>query len=140
MDKLKTEPSEWQAANARNTLRLGGWTVAWLATLALAAFGPRVIWDYQTLPTIAAVLVNLGVGAVMILMTVRHMKGLDELQQKIMIEAAALSLGAGLVFGSSYELLEDIKLIPFEPEISHLMMLMALAYMVGIVIGQRRYR
>jgi hypothetical protein len=32
------------------------------------------------------------------------------------------------VFGVSYEMLEDIKLITFEPEISHLHLLMCLTY------------
>ena len=52
----------------------------------------------------------------------------------------ALTLGVGLVIGSSYELLEDIKLIPFEPEISHLIILMSLTYCVGIILGNRRYQ
>ena len=49
-------------------------------------------------------------------------------------------VGIGLVLGISYELLEDIKLITFEPEISHLLMIIAVAYMAGIIIGQRRYK
>ena len=49
----------------------------------------------------------------------------------------ALSLGIGLVLGCSYEMLEDIKLIPFEPEIpfKHLIILMSLTYVVGTVLG-----
>ncbi len=51
-----------------------------------------------------------------------------------------MALGVGLVVGVSYELLEDIKLITFEPEISHLILLMCLTYGVGIILGNRRYR
>jgi hypothetical protein len=36
--------------------------------------------------------------------------------------------------------LEDIKLISFEPEISHLIILMSLTYMIGNIIGNRRYK
>ena len=46
----------------------------------------------------------------------------------------SLSLGIGLVLGCSYEMLEDIKLIPFEPEISHLLILMSLTYVVGTAL------
>ncbi len=52
----------------------------------------------------------------------------------------ALTLGVGLVVGVSYELLEDIKLITFEPEISHLILLMCLTYCIGIIVGNRRYQ
>jgi hypothetical protein len=70
----------------------------------------------------------------------QYLLGLDELQRKIQLDAIALTLGVGLVIGSSYELLEDIKLIPFEPEISHLIILMSLTYWVGVILGNRRYQ
>jgi hypothetical protein len=66
--------------------------------------------------------------------------GLDELQRKIHLDAMALSLGIGLVFGSSYEMLEDIKLIPFQPEIPHLIIVMYLTYAIGAILGNRRYQ
>ena len=59
----------------------------------------------------------------MILTNKRYLNGLDELMRKIQLEAMAISLGVGLVCGLSYELLEDIKLITFEPEVSHLIIL-----------------
>ena len=76
----------------------------------------------------------------MILATKRHIHGLDELQQKIFLDASALSLGVGLVFGIAYEQLEDIKLISFEPEISHLIILMTLTFLAGTIAGHRKYR
>jgi hypothetical protein len=106
----------------------------------LATFGPKFFWEFNTPLTILGVLINLGIGFGMILANKRHLNGLDELMRKIQLEAMAFSLGAGLVCGLSYELLEDIKLITFEPEISHLIILMALTYMVGVIAGNRRYK
>ena len=104
------------------------------------ALGPKFFWEFNTPITILGVLINLGIGFGMILANKRHLNGLDELMRKIQIEAMAISLGVGLVCGLSYELLEDIKLISFEPEISHLIILMSLTYMIGIIIGNRRYK
>ena len=140
MNELKTNPSNWAAGNSRNTARLAYWTLAWLATTALATFGPRLIWDFDTLLTILGVLINLGVGFGMIIATRRHLRGLDEMQQKIFLDAGVLSLGVGLVCGLAYELLEDIKLISFEPEISHLVILMCLTFIAGMIAGHRKYR
>ena len=70
----------------------------------------------------------------------QYLLGLDELQRKIQLDAMALTLGVGMVVGVSYELLEDIKLITFEPEISHLILLMCLTYCIGIILGNRRYQ
>jgi len=140
MSKQTTDPGNWVTSGAKNTARLGYWTAAWVASVAITAFGPKLIWDFDTLLTLLAVLLNLGVGLGMIMANKRHLQGLDEMQQKIFLDAGALSLGVGLVCGISYELLEDIKLISFEPEISHLVILMSLTFMAGMIAGHRKYR
>lgn len=140
MSDSKTSSNDWAANSKRNTTRLAYWTFAWVATMAVASFGPKFIWDYATLPTIVAVLANLGIGLGMIVANRRYLQGLDELHQKIFLDTCALTLGIGLVFGLSYELLEDIRLIGFEPQISHLVMLMSATFLAGTIVGHRKYR
>ncbi|OUS30043.1 hypothetical protein A9Q98_05460 [Thalassotalea sp. 42_200_T64] len=140
MNKHTTNGKDWQTTTAKNTVHLLGWTLSWVLTIALSAFGPKFLWDFNTVLSIIAVLLNIGVGIGMILANRKHLKGLDEMMQQIQLNAMALSLGVGLVFGISYEQLEDIKLITFEPEITHLIMLMTAAYMTGIVLGHRKYK
>lgn len=140
MNDSKTGTNDWAASTAKNTARLKYWSIAWVATMAITAFGPKYIWDFATWSTILAVLVNLGVGLGMIVANKRYLRGLDELHQKIFLDAGALTLGVGLVCGLSYELLEDIKLITFEPEISHLVLLMCLTFLIGMVAGHRKYQ
>ena len=140
MSDLKSDSNGWAASNAKNTARLGYWTAAWVVTMAVAAFGPKLIWDFDTVLTILAVLINLGVGFGMVVANKRYLQGQDEMHQKIFLDAGALTLGVGLVCGLSYELLDDIKLIPFEPEISHLVILMCLTFVAGMIAGHRRYR
>ncbi|MBT4623599.1 MAG: hypothetical protein HOB97_06060 [Verrucomicrobia bacterium] len=124
----------------KNTKRLFIWSVVWVLATAGVAFGPKNLWNFNTLPTILGVLIHIGIGFGMIRVFKQYLLELDELQRKIQLDAMALSLGIGLVLGSSYELLEDIKLIPFEPEISHLILLMCLTYCIGIILGNRRYQ
>jgi hypothetical protein len=140
MNDLKTGSDDWAASNRRNTLHLGYWTFAWVASMAVATFGPKLVWNYATLPTIAAVLVNLGVGLGMILANRQYLRGLDELHQKIFLDAGALTLGVGLVCGLSYELLEDIRLIAFEPEFAHVVILMSVTFLAGMIAGHRKYQ
>ena len=138
--KIINDMCDITAQTKKNTLRLFFWTGAWVLATAGAAFGPRFLWDFNTLPTVLGVLVHIGIGFGMIRMFRQYLLGLDELQRKIQLDAMGLSLGVGIVVGSSYELLEDIKLITFEPEISHLIILMCLTYCVGIILGNRRYQ
>ena len=140
MEKLMNESSDLTTRTKINTVQLGLWTGVWVLTTALAAFGPKFFWEFNTPLTILGVLINLGIGFGMILANKRYLNGLDELMRKIQLEAMAFSLGVGLVCGLSYELLEDIKLISFEPEISHLIMLMAITYIGGVLAGQRKFK
>ena len=140
MKKQTSATSHWEANTAKNGTRVKIWALAWVLTTALAAFGPKVFWDFHTGLTILGVLINVGVGFAMISATKRHLQAMDEMHQKIFRDAAVLSLGVGLVCASSYELLEDIKLITFQPEISHVIILMCLTFLIGMIAGHRKYR
>ena len=140
MKELKSDSGDWAASNSRNTTRLKYWTTAWVLSSALAAFGPKLIRNFHTGLTILGVVLTLAVGYGMIVAIKRHVEGLDEMHRKIFLDAGALTLGVGLVCGLSYELLEDVKLITFEPEISHLVLLMCLTFLTGLVMGHRKYQ
>jgi len=129
----------WDACNKRNTVRLAYWTGAWVLTLAVAVFGPLLVWGSQAL-TIGAILINVGAGAGMIVANKLHLDGLDELQRKIQLEAMALALGVGLVGGLAFSTADVTDVIPFDAEISFLVILISVAYMIGIFVGRRKYR
>lgn len=135
----KTDANDWAATVARNTVRLGYWTAAWVATMALATFGPIFLWS-DRVASLLAVLVNLAIGFGMILAHKRYLKGLDEMQQKIQLEAMGLSLGIGLVVGLAYSNLDAANVITSDAEIGFLVLLMGLTYSAGVIVGCRRYR
>jgi hypothetical protein len=130
----------WAARMIRTTLGLAAWTAAWVATLALAAMGPAALWNHASLPTLLAVAFNLLVGIGMLFANRRHLRELDELQRTIQLNAMALTLGAGLVGGMTWTLLDRYRLIGFEASVGHLVILMAAVYIVGCFVGLRRYR
>ena len=138
--EIITDTCDTTAQTKKNTLRLFFWSVAWVLATAGVAFGSKNLWNFNTWLTIIAVLIHIGLGLGMIRVFKQYLLGLDELQRKIQLDAMALSLGIGLVLGCSYEMLEDIKLIPFEPEIPHLIILMSLTYVVAAVLGHRKYQ
>ena len=108
--------------------------------MGIAAFAPKYAWEFNTLLSVIAVIVSLFFGFGMLLANRRYLRGLDEMQQRIMFDAMGLALGVGLVVGLSYELLEDIKLITFQPEIPHLVFVMCFTYLIGIVAGHRKFQ
>jgi hypothetical protein len=140
MSNTKHSESACEQHNNTYILQLALWTLAWLASTALLRFGAEYIWDYQPAYSITVLITHLALGLALIKVNIKHLANLDELQRKITMDAMGITLGIGLVAGIAYEQLEDIKLISFEPEINHLIMLMCITYIISILIGNRKYQ
>lgn len=137
MNKIQSHSN---AEAKKNAIRLNYWTIAWVISVGLLGLGPQLIWSFNTLSTIFAGLINVTVGIGMIMANIRFIKGQDEMQEKIFLEAAALTLGVTVVCGGSYQLWEDIKLISFEPQVWHLMCVIGLTFIIGITAVSRKYQ
>jgi len=135
----QSDPRDWKNANKQNTARLAKWTFAWVITMAIANFGPIYLWQQQAI-TALAIGINFIIGIGMIMANRRQLLGLDELQQKIQLHAMGLSIGVGLIVGLSYSNLDTTNLISGHAEISHLVIIMSLSYLVGIILGHRKYQ
>lgn len=135
-----TDPTGGFQANVkRQTVRLAWWTLAWLLSMALATFGPDYLWGGQQIFTVIAIGINLVIGFGMIVAIKNHLRSLDELHQKIHLDAMGLTLGVGLVVGLAYSNLDIGNVVAFDAEISHLVVLMSLTYLAAIILGTRKY-
>lgn len=140
MNELASKTSDWNARSRKSTRLLAYWTIAWTLSMAVAAFGPKFLWDFNAVFTTFSIVINLALGVGMIVANKRHMDGLDELQKKVALEAMALSLGVGIVFGLGLSLLEITQLLPLKVEIGHLVMLVGVTNLVAIIVLNRRYK
>lgn len=68
----------------------------------------------------------------------RFLSTADELMRKIQLDALALTVGVGVVSGFSYTLLESAGIVA-EAEAMTLIMVMVVAYIAAVVVGQRRF-
>ena len=78
------------AQTKKNTKRLFIWSVVWVLATFGAAFGPKNLWNFNTLLTIIAVLIHISIGLGMIRVFKQFFLGLDELQRKIHLDAMAI--------------------------------------------------
>ena len=140
MSTTPRDTGDWASRMIRNTLGLAAWTAAWGASVAVAAFGPEILWNEAPAPTLIAIAVTVLVGIGMLFANKRNLQGLDELQRSIQLQAMAWTLGAGLVGGVAWTMFARHDLVGFEAEIGHLVAFMGLVYMVGTVAGVLRYR
>jgi uncharacterized protein YacL len=140
MNDTPSHREGWQTNVRRQTRRLGYWTAAWLLTMAIANFGPKFFWDSNDLMTIAAIGLNLLIGIGMIVANKDHLRSLDEMHQKIQLEAMGLTLGIGLVVGLAYSNLDIANIVSFDAEIAHVVILMSLTYLATLITLTRKMR
>ena len=139
MNTATKKPEKLDGRMARSSKKVALWTFAWVVSLALLTFGPRFLWDYATIITLAITAINIGCGYKMILANKSHLADMDELKRTIQLNAMAVSLGASMVFGAVYGVMETIKIIDHSPNPSNILFVMAISYAIALFVGRRRY-
>ena len=123
----------------KQTIRLAVWTWSWVATLAIATFGPKYIWDDHTFLTISAIIVNFANGVAMIIANRKFFNNLDELQRKIHLESLAITLGLSVIAGITYSLLGTTNTILMDAGIGFLVGFVGITYLISLLINRKRY-
>ncbi len=123
----------------KGTKNLALWTLLWVASLALASFGPKFLWNENTTWSILAIVTNTAFGAGMIWANIRYLSVLDELQKKIQLDAMGIALGVGVVGGLSYSVTDIANVISSDAEIGFLVILISISYMIALLVGKKRY-
>ncbi|NCP66644.1 MAG: hypothetical protein GW836_18685 [Paraglaciecola sp.] len=139
MNTVNPPKKTLQQRTKYNVQRLFIWTLAWVASLALLAIGPRNLWAFEASFSLAALALNLLIGLKMILVNKQHLLGLDELQRRVQLEAMGIALGVGLVTGCALEALSNANVISFTMDVSQLIMIMSLVYITAVFISIRKY-
>lgn len=121
------------------TFNLFLWTSAWVVSIAVATFGPIWVWESNKIMIGLSILATVGIGIQMLRANILHLRGLDELQQKIHLEAMSITLGLAVIFGLAFSLLDTTNMISGDAEISFLVIFMGLTYVAAVFINNWRY-
>ena len=111
--------------------------MAWMGTWLALIYVIGRDWLSAFAATAASV-VPLALGVGMIIAYRRYLGETDELRRKIEVDALALAFGVGLVGAFSYVLLERAGAVA-RADPMQLVMLMVATYVIGVVLGHRRY-
>jgi hypothetical protein len=123
-----------------NTIRLACWGGGWVAATALMKLGPEYLWNKTSPLTLLAVGVNVSVGVGLILAHKNYIEKLDELQQRVYLNALAITVGVTLIACIPYSVLHTYNVISFQADISDLVGLMSLTFLASFFYGTWRYR
>lgn len=132
--------SQWEQGVRHSTRQLAIWTLAWLVTLAVATFGSLLLWESSLTLKLASILLNFVIGLGTIRANIRHIQSLDEMMQKVHLQAMGMAMGISIVAGITLSVLGSTDVLPFEADISLLVALTGLVYGIGTAIGMRSYK
>jgi hypothetical protein len=124
----------------RTTIALAVSTFAWVATVALAQFGPEIWGEELQAASWAAVGLNLLAGAAWIVVFTRYIRGLDDLERKLMLDALGVALGVGWVVGFAYVVANSAGLLELESAVGLVAALVGIVFLVAYFAGKVRYR
>ena len=140
MNQLRAAENGYQSRICTSSIRLLCWSGAWLAATALMRFGPKFLWNQASILTLLAVGLDVAVGVGMILANKKYVMELDELQQKVYLNALGITVGVAVIAGVPFSVMGLYHVIPFHAEIWHLLLLMGLTFMFSVAYGNWRYR
>ena len=109
-----------------------------MATYVLLDKAAKDDWFASQSLTTAGIVINTLMGIGVIVTYMKFLKELDEMQEKIQMNALALAMGVGLVGTICYSLLIETGHAA-SPDLSAVIMLLVGGYMAGIVVGRSRY-
>jgi hypothetical protein len=140
MNPRKPAENGYQSRTWRNTIRLACWGGAWVAATLLMGFGPKFVWNKALVFTLLAAGLDVAVGVGLILAHKKYIAELDELQRTVFLNALGITVGVAMIAGIPISVLNQYDVIPFKADISLLVILMSLTYVVCVAYGNWRYR
>jgi hypothetical protein len=139
MGKASMKLSDYDSRSIRDNLVLVMWVFAWMAALTVADKAALYGWWSAEWLTMLAIAVHVAIGIGMIFKFMSMLRGMDDLQRKIQLEALSLSLGISMVGCAAYSLLVTWGYIVDE-EVTDIFMLMCVSYAASSLFGVWRYR
>lgn len=140
MNQPKPPENPYRARIWANTMRLVCWGVTWVAATALMGLGPKFLWHKALVFTLLAVGLEVAVGVGWILATKKYVMELDELQQRVWLNSLGITVGVVMIAVPPLSVMDVSHMLSFHVNISHMVMLMAVTFVVSFLYGMFRYR
>ena len=132
MKNINANANQHTVREAKSSLRVAIWSVAWGGTVALGAAAAVHLPAPKLLVGIAALFIYAGISLGTIRAYIRWLKVLDEMQRKIQLETMAMTLGALWMAFGGLLILNAAEIIYIDRwEVSLLVVLAGLGMAVG---------
>ncbi len=139
IETIKEECTSYDARAIRENLKFVGWVFVWTLAFVISDKAQLYGWWTADWAVMTSIAVTAALGLWMILCYRRLLRGMDDLQRKIQLDALSLALGISIVGTVLYSLLVTWGYI-LDEEVTDIMMLMSASYSVSVIYGSLKYR
>ena len=138
IDALKNT-TDYDKRSVRENLKLAGWIFVWMISLTVSDKAALYGWWAAPWITCLSIGINAALGLWVIHIYRQLLKGMDDLQKSIQLEALSMAFGISLVAACSYSLTVTWVYIQDE-EVSDLFMVMCVSFSAALLFNAWRYR
>jgi hypothetical protein len=139
MIEASKKAGSYEARSVKDNLRVVAWIFIWMGSLVVSDKAALYGWWSEEWLTLLSIVVNVGLGLMVIRTYLQMLGRMDDLQRKIQLEALGLALGISLVGACAYSLLVTWGYIVDE-EVSDIFVLMCVSYAASSLYGVWKYR
>lgn len=139
MSSSISQHSDYDRRAIRDNLALVGWMFIWMGSLVISDKAALYGWWSAAWISWLSIAVNFALGVWMVSRFVRMLRGMDDLQRKIQLDALAFSFGVSIVGTITYSLMVTWGYI-VEEEVTDIFVIMCVAYSAAIITNTLRFR
>lgn len=111
----------------------------WMISLIVSDKAALYGWWSAEWITVLSIIINAGFGLGVLHSYRRMLKGMDDLQRKIQLEALSMAFGVSVIGSISYSLLVTWGYI-IDEEVTDIFLLMCISFSASVLLNSLRYK
>jgi len=139
MNTTTSQTGTYDKRSIKENLKLLAWVFTWMASLIISDKAALYGWWTAEWITVLSIIINASFGMLLVHRYRFMLKGMDDLQRKIQLEALSMAFGVSVVGTISYSLLVTWGYIVDE-EVTDIFLLMCMSFTASVLLNNVRYK
>ncbi len=139
MNAATNQTGTYDKRSIKENMKMVAWIFIWMVSLIVSDKAALYGWWSAEWITVLSIVINAGFGLGVVHRYRRMLKGMDDLQRKIQLEALSMAFGVSVVGTISYSLLVTWGYI-IDEEVTDIFMLMSISFSASVLLNSLRYK
>lgn len=139
MNAATNQTGTYDKRSIKKNMKMVAWIFIWMVSLIVSDKAALYGWWSAEWITVLSIIINAGFGLGVVYGYRRMLKGMDDLQRKIQLEALSMAFGVSVIGSISYSLLVTWGYI-IDEEVTDIFMLMSISFSASVLLNSWRYK